>query len=221
MTAKLFDLLPDFGSPKPTDAQRPRQRDRQRADVSERADPPGLDDDLFASAPSVDIEAVRAEAFRKGRLEAFEESAALHQADLDLERQRHREALEEMRTRYEQDYATVIASRFDAMANGLSEVIGAQVGDVLAPFLDARIQRAVVTELAEAIKASMNDDETAAISVTGPAGLHDGLKAHFNERNVTFSFAETDELDLTVEFDGTLFTTRLGEWSEALKEALA
>jgi hypothetical protein len=220
MTAKLFDLLPDFGASRPVDADPGRSRDRRAQPEGAPSAPAGFGDDLFAE-PAIDIEAIRAEAFRKGRLEAFEESAALHQADLDIERQRHREALEDVRARYEQDYATVIASRFDQLAHALSEVIGAQVGEVLAPFLDARIQRTVVAELAEAIKASMNDNETAAVSVTGPPGLHEGLKAHFNERNVSFSFVETDELDLTVEFDGTLFTTRLGEWSEALKEALA
>jgi hypothetical protein len=214
MTASLTDRLRDFGLASLQGGHRPDMERRRQSSINVV-----LDDDDDLDAP--DVEAIAEDAFRRGRLEAFAESAALHAADLESERTRHREALEALRQQYEQDFATTLATRFDQLPTQLSAIIGAQVAATIAPFMSAAVADRIVAALAQAISDSMIEGETAEIAVCGPKGLFARLASHFEGQDVAFSFDEADELDLTIDFNGTVFATRLGEWSEALKEALA
>lgn len=219
--ASISDYLRDFGAP-------------------ERAVPFSVDfpigrgglggfggDDLetaIGEDDTVDLEALEAEAYQRGRRDAEAEAAADHAELLEAERTRHSEEIEAMRVRYEEKLAEEMAGRFHDLATGLAATIGGQVAATLAPFLDEAVRERTVSRLAAAIEQSLTDDETAEISVSGSPVLYEALARHFEERTegaVRFHFTPSDEADLTVAFDDTVFTTRLAEWCEALKEALA
>lgn len=168
-----------------------------------------------------DFDAELTAAFQRGEQAAAARSEAALSDALEAERAKHRQEMDSIRTAYEQDYATTIATKLDGIAGDLSETIGEQVSDVLAPFLDSIIRRRVVDELARAIQAAIANGPEANVSVSGPKGLQEQLALHFEDAGVAFAFEESDDMDIIVNFDGTVFATRLADWSEALKEAVA
>ena len=211
----IADYLRDFGTPGDV-----RAAPVARLRVLDRV-APEQPADIAAEVSPADFEAQLADAFRRGREAEAREAQEREAAALEAERARHREELDGLRTAYEQDYATSIATRFDRLADGLSASIGQQVGETLAPFIDSAVRGRVVDELVRAIRAALAEGEEAEVKVTGPAGLFEQLSLHFGASNVRFRFEESDEMDVTVDLDGTVFATRLSEWSEALKEAIA
>jgi hypothetical protein len=133
----------------------------------------------------------------------------------------HREEMAELRTQLEQELSTVIASRFDRLSQMLVDVIGTQVAEILAPCLSDSMAQTMIDALAEEITKGLRDNAVAEITVSGPMGLYERLKERFDAAEIVFSFEETDDLDLTVNFNETVFSTRLTEWRDAVREALA
>lgn len=219
--ASISDYLRDFGAPEravPFSADFPIGRSGLAEFGADDLDGVIQEDD------AVDIDALEAEAYQRGRSEAESEAAEEQVTLLEAERARHAEEIEAMRLRYEERLAEEMATRFRDLAAGLAASIGGQVAATLAPFLDEAVRERTVARLAAAIEQSLTDDETAEISVSGSPTLYEALARHFEQQKeggVRFHFTPSDEADLTVAFDDTVFTTRLAEWSEALKEALA
>lgn len=213
LMVSIADYLRDFGAP---DEVRGVHATRLRP-----VEPQPVSIDIAPAVPDRDFEAELTAAFARGEQAATARAEAELAAALEAERARHREEMDSVRTSYEQDYATMIASKLDGIAGNLSDTIGEQVGDVLAPFLDSIIRRRVVDELARAIQAAIANGPEASVSVSGPKGLQEQLARHFDDAGVAFAFEESDDMDIIVNFDGTVFATRLADWSEALKEAVA
>ncbi|MDA4847530.1 hypothetical protein [Hoeflea poritis] len=174
---------------------------------------------LPVAAP-VDLEAEVAEAMERGRAEGAEAAEARLTEAFEEERGRHRDEINELRTRYEQDFSTVVASRYDALCDELVETVGAQVTRILAPVFEQSLSEQMVTSLAEAIRQTMKDRSATVMTITGPASVFDNLKNALGDDAAQLEFIESDEFDLTVRIDDAVLCTRLSEWAGRLREVL-
>ncbi|MCR9137900.1 MAG: hypothetical protein NXI27_18020 [Alphaproteobacteria bacterium] len=196
------------------------------ADLAPDSDPlpslaPEPVEPVIPEEPAIDIEAERSAAFERGSKEAADLLAATHEAEMEAERSRHLEEINEMRTRFEQDISTTIAERFDQLAGELSEQIGAQVARVIAPFLEQALSEQMIAQLAEALAPVLSDREGMHITVSGSQSMFDSLQAVLGDKAAQLDFVEADIFDLTVKLEDTVLSTRLTEWADTLREILA
>lgn len=171
--------------------------------------------------PAFDIEAERTAAFERGSREAADLLTATHQAELEAERSRHLEEVNELRMQFEQDFSTTLAARFDQLASELSESIGEQVARVVAPFLERALSEQMIGQLAAAIAEVLADQEGIRISVSGSPSMFDSLKTALGDRAAQLEFTEGEAFDLTARLDDTVMSTRLSEWADTLREVLS
>lgn len=187
--------------------------------------PPMLEPDPVVAAlpeePAVDIEAERAAAFEEGSRQASEMLTATHQAELEAERSRHLDEINEMRTRFEQDVSTTLAARFDQLAEELSESIGEQVARVVAPFLERSLSEQMIEQLALAIAQVLADQDGVRIAVSGSPSMFEALKTALGDRAAQLDYTEADSFDLTVQLEDTVLSTRLSQWADTLREILS
>ena len=171
-------------------------------------------------AAAVDVEAERAEAMERGRLEGAQAAEIRLNEAFEEERGRHRDEINELRTRYEQDLTTVVATRYDALCDELVEALGAQVTRILAPLFEQSLSEQMVASLATAIRQTLKDRTATVMTVTGPASIFENLKTALGEDAAQLEFVESDEFDLTVRVDDAVLCTRLSEWADRLREVL-
>ncbi|WP_136659709.1 hypothetical protein [Nitratireductor sp. XY-223] len=171
-------------------------------------------------AAAVDVEAERAEAMERGRLEGAQAAEIRLNEAFEEERGRHRDEINELRTRYEQDLTTVVATRYDALCDELVEALGAQVTRILAPLFEQSLSEQMVASLAAAIRQTLKDRTATVMTVTGPASIFENLKTALGEDAAQLEFVESDEFDLTVRVDDAVLCTRLSEWADRLREVL-
>jgi hypothetical protein len=173
------------------------------------------------SEPEFDIEAERSAALELGKQQAAETLAAEHQTELEAERSRHLEEINEMRTRFEQDFSTTLAARFDQLAIEMSETIGEQVARIVAPFLEQALSERMVAQLGTAIAGSLADGEATRIAVSGSPSMFEALSTALGDKAAQLDFSESETFDLTVRLDDTVLSTRLSEWASTLREVLS
>ncbi|MEQ1954266.1 hypothetical protein [Mesorhizobium sp. CN2-181] len=201
---RLIDALPDFGEPARPDV-------RAGASVAAPIQPP----------PQVNVaEIVRAEVERAEQAMMMRLTVE-HEAALLAERQRHDETVEALAQRLGGEAGTAVATRFAE----LERDVGAHVSDVVARLLGGvlsdNLQKRSLASLARSIEAAIHDTEAVRIDVRGPQSLFAGLSAVLADRAANLHHVETEGFDLSVTLDGTVFETRLSEWSAILSEILA
>ena len=216
MAAAIERYLKDFGQSDPfvlapaVEAANPLALDLVEA-VAENA-PPAM--------PEVDIEAERAAAYQRGQQEAADTLALAHATELEEERVRHLEELNELRTRFEQDFSTTLAARFDQLAGDLIDTVGDHVARIVAPILEQALTDRMVAELSGAISATLTDQEGIRIAVSGSPTMHEAIAEALGERAQQLDFTPADSFDVTVRIDETVLATRLSEWAVSLREVL-
>lgn len=171
--------------------------------------------------PAIDIEAERAAAFEEGSRQAADMLSATHQAELEAERSRHLEEINEMRTRFEQDFSTTLAARFDQLTTELSESIGEQVARIVAPFLERSLSEQMIEQLAAAISQVLADQDGVRVAVSGSPSMFEALKTALGDRAAQLDYTEADSFDLTVQLEDTVLSTRLSQWADTLREILS
>ncbi len=217
MAVAIERYLKDFGRPEPCIPP---------VEAVPEPDPlPVLEQNPVAPAvpeePAFDIEAERAAAFERGSREATELMAATHQAELEAERSRHLEEINEMRTRFELEVSTTLAARLHELAGELSETIGEQVARVVAPFLEQTLAERMVAQLAAAIAEVLADWDGIRVAVSGSPSMFEALQTALGERAAQLDFTEAEAFDLTVRLEDTILSTRLSEWADTLREVLS
>lgn len=167
---------------------------------------------------AVDPQALIDDAYRRGREAAYEETRAMHAAALQAERERHAAEIAEVRRFYEEKQAGEIADAISELRRDLARVVSEDVGAVLIPFLDDELRERAMDRLSSLLAEAVADGEIGTVRVRGPRELYEALQARVGESDLHSRYTESEEIDLAVEIDGTLFATRLGDWRDALKE---
>lgn len=201
----LFDALPDFGDRPAPAAAMPARRIEQ-APVS----PPVLD-----TAEIVRAEVARAEAALEARL------ALAHEAELEAMRKEHAATVETLMHRFGEDAASAISARMGEMERTLADETQQTVARILGSVLSDELARRSVQSLAVTIRAALGDGETGRLRVHAPQSLLEALRIALGGRAGRVDYAESAGFDLTLSIDGSLYETRLAEWSTTLAEILS
>ncbi|MEQ8448956.1 MAG: hypothetical protein RIB97_04645 [Nitratireductor sp.] len=212
----LADMLVDFGKrddPAPFEASMP---DFDLPLVMRPAAPePDMPDIDALVAEAVDDAVRKAVADTTARLQAD------HAAALEAERDRHAAEVAALQAGIGEQLGTAIRDRFEAAEKRLLDLTAEVVSRVLGPVLAEDLQHRSVARLAEIISAAIRDTETAKIRVHGPMSLYQALETALGDQAALLEFTESNGLDLSVDLDGSVYETRLSEWSVSAAKVLA
>ena len=167
-----------------------------------------------------DIDRQIAAAVAKAEEETTERVSILYEGTLQAEREKHAAEVAELRTALGAEASARVAEQLDELESRLASLATSSAARILATFLGDEMQRRSLERLASLIRQAVNDRDTVRIEVRGPQHLFEPLMQALGERAVGIEFVESDGLDLSVNVDGSLFETRLGEWSTAIEEAM-
>lgn len=214
MNAMLTKYLKDFSAPPSTALV-------ETGILSSLADSPLADMDFLSEPePAIDLEAERKQAFDEGYDKArseLEEHFAGQLAALIGEHDEQSRAVED---RHETEVMRVIHARFFDMTVAISQSVADQTLQALLPVIDADVARRSVTALADAVRKAMTEEKAADVLVRGPLRLYEMLKPRFDERGITCRHVEAETVDILVEINETVLTTRLGVWAQSLAEVM-
>lgn len=214
MNAMLTKYLKDFSVPESTALVEPDL-------LSSLADT-GFGDLNFASepTPTIDIEAERKQAFEEGFAQARQEVEEKFAGDLAAMVEDHAREIRELEERHEAEVMRVIHARFFDMTVAISQSVADQTLQALLPIIDADVARRSVVALADAVRKAMTEERAADVLVRGPTRLYDMLKPKLDERGIACRHVEAETIDILVEINETVLTTRLSVWAQSLAEVM-
>jgi hypothetical protein len=163
----------------------------------------------------VAVEVARAEAALLERLEK------LHAEALEQERALREEAVQETQRQLGEEFAALIAGRFDAMRQSLSDGIADTVASILAPILSDDLHRRMIEALKTEIAALVDGPDGVRLRVSGPQSMYQSLAAALGPLADRLDFTESDTTDLVVAQGEGVVETRLGDWGSTLSQALS
>ena len=122
--------------------------------------------------------------------------------------------------RHESEVMRVIHARFFDMTVAISQSVADQTLQALLPIIDADVARRSVTALADAVRKALTEEKAADVLVRGPMRLYEMLKPKFDERGIACRHVEAETVDILVEINETVLTTRLAVWAQSLAEVM-
>ncbi|MGE3305474.1 MAG: hypothetical protein AB7I52_05845 [Rhizobiaceae bacterium] len=204
----LSDFLQDFG--------------RRPLSHAEAPPPPvELAPVAFGPTPEEELQQKIAEAVAAAEAALTERLSRVYEDTLQAERDNHAAEVAELRTVLGTDAGALIAARLGDVEAGLVELTTATAARILGAFAGAEMQKKTIERLAGLIRDSVRDREIVRIEVRGPRSLFEPLEAALGDKAASIDFVEDSGFDLAVAIDGSLFETRLGEWSTSFEEAFA
>jgi hypothetical protein len=202
----LSDFLQDFG-------RRPGQA-AAKPPVEERKPVPAP---TFATQEEVEQKVSAAVA--RAEEATTERVSRIYEDTLQAERDQHSAEVSALRTTLGTEAGARIAARLDEIEGRLTALAAASVARILSSFLDDEMQRRSIDRLVAMIRETLADREAVRIQVSGPQFLFEPLARALGDRAGGVEFVEAAGFDLSVNVDGSLFETRLGEWAAAIEEA--
>lgn len=214
MNAMLTKYLKDFSVPESTALV-------ETNILSSLAGSP-LDDIGFLPEPEpvIDLEAERAAAREEGRAEAIAECEERFSGELAAIAEEHSEEIRALSERHESEIMSVIHARFFDMTLAISQSVADQALQVLLPVLDADVARRSIAALAGAVEAAFAEEKAAEALVRGPARLFELLRPRLDASGVPCRHIEAETVDIYVEINETVLTTRLSVWAQSLAEVM-
>jgi hypothetical protein len=195
MNAMLTKYLKDFSVPETT-ALVGTTMLSSLADSSPLGD---LGDMNFLSEPEpqIDLEAERKEAFDEGYAKARAELEEHFAGQLVTIAEDHQHEVVAQEERHDSEVMRVIHARFFDMTVAISQSVADQTLQALLPIIDADVARRSVTALADAVRKAMTEEKAADVLVRGP-----------------------ETIDILVEINESVLTTRLSVWAQSLAEVM-
>ncbi|SOE18183.1 hypothetical protein SAMN05877838_3101 [Hoeflea halophila] len=179
-----------------------------------------VEDEKPAALPNIDIESIRAEARAEGdaiaRAELTRKFEAEHLAIENL----HAAEMQALREELEISAAKTIPAAIEARSAEIAEVLAADVEAVLTPLIDEAVRKRILAGLAEEVRRALALDNAGQIRISGPEALADTLCEQLGAGADGLTVEKTEDFDIEIEIDRTLFASRLVDWSKALAEVL-
>jgi hypothetical protein len=216
MNAMLTKYLKDFSVPETTALV-------ETSILSSLADSTLDDMDFLSQAepePQIDLEAERKEAFDEGYAKARAELEEHFAGQLATIAEDHQHEVVAQEERHDSEVMRVIHARFFDMTVAISQSVADQTLQALLPVIDADVARRSVTALADAVRKAMTEEKAADVLVRGPMRLYEMLKPKFDERGIACRHVEAETIDILVEINETVLTTRLSVWAQSLAEVM-
>jgi hypothetical protein len=175
---------------------------------------------LSEPEPEIDLEAERQQAFDEGYDKARLELEEHFAGQLAAIANDHDQEIRAMEERHDTEVMRVIHARFFDMTVAISQSVADQTLQALLPIIDADVARRSVVALADAVRKAMTEEKAADVLVRGPMRLYEMLKPKFDERGIACRHVEAETVDILVEINETVLTTRLGVWAQSLAEVM-
>jgi hypothetical protein len=170
--------------------------------------------------PQIDLEAERKQAFDEGYARARAELEEHFVGQLATIAEEHQQEAVALQERHDSEVMRVIHARFFDMTVAISQSVADQTLQALLPIIDADVARRSVTALADAVRKAMTEEKAADVLVRGPMRLYEMLKPKFDERGIACRHVEAETIDILVEINETVLTTRLSVWAQSLAEVM-
>lgn len=178
------------------------------------------DDVKLAALPDLNLDSIRAEARAEGEASAKAELERQFEAEHLAIESLHAAELQALRAELEASAAQTIPAAIEARSAAIADLIATDVEAVLAPLVNAAIRKRILSGLSDEIRKILALETSNQIRVSGPEGLVAALRDHIGGDVERMTVQETDGFDIEVEFNRTLFASRLADWSKALAEVL-
>jgi hypothetical protein len=206
----LADFLPDF-------AARPRAAAVMPSIAPSRVDLPKLQP--LPEPP--DVDALIAEAVGRAEADLATRLAAMYDERTAEDRERHEAELAALRATLAVEFGARIAAELAELEKRAVEAATSVTARILGQIVNDEVSVRAVAALARSIRDAIADSDTIRISVRGPQSLFMPLAAAMGDQARHLEFVEAEGYDLHVALDGTLFETRVAEWSAALAGAIS
>ena len=214
MNAMLTKYLKDFSVPQSTATVEPDL-------LSSLANAPLSEMPFLAEPePEVDIEEERRQAFQEGQEQARRECEERFSGELAAIAEEHANEIRALEERQETEVMRVIHARFFDMTVAISQSVADQTLQALLPIIDADVARRSVTALADAVRKALTEEKAADVLVRGPTRLYEMLRPKLDERGIACRHVEAETIDILVEVNETVLTTRLSVWAQSLAEVM-
>lgn len=212
-TLALADVLEDFG------CRRSAVPDALPFTFRDVPEVPDITPEPAATGPDLD-ELIRIEV-EKAEQALSERLAAEREAALADERQRHAADIEALERRFGELMGSALASEMEAMRSAVTTLVTGVTARILGPVLTADMHARSIAQLAETVKAALEDTEATRVRVGGSPVLFEALQRAAGDTATHFDFTESSSPDLIVRIDDRLFETRFAEWSATMEKILS
>ena len=181
----------------------------------------------MATAPSeaADARALadreREAAYLRGTADGEARAAATHERLLEQERAAAEARLRAEQTRWAAEEGARLAQSLSGAIEALAERLADQAGRLLEPFVEARILARALAELRQALGQLLAGGEGAGVRVCGPADLLAALREGAGASAAAVEFVEAEGIDVRIVAADSIIESRLAEWMERLREAVA
>ena len=177
-------------------------------------------DDKLAALPDQNVESIRAEARAEGEASAKAELERQFEAEHLAIETLHAAELHALRAELEASAAQTIPAAIEVRSAAIADLIASDVEAVLAPLLSEAIRKRILSGLSDEVRKILALENSKQIRVSGPEDLVAAFRDLLGDDAERLSIQVTDDFDMEIEVNRTLFASRLADWSKALAEVL-
>lgn len=211
MTAMaISDFLPDFGKPawRANDAASPFAPEKE-AVARESAQ------------PVTDLDAMISNEVERIETQITERLTAQYDEMLRVERENHAEEVERLQAELGAQAAAKITESMAELETQVTELATSVAARILNGLISDDIRHRSLEALADLIRGAVRGSGGVKVVVHGPLPLFERLSTLLEKHVQNVEHVEAPGFDLVVDIDGSLFETRLAEWSATFSEALS
>lgn len=169
---------------------------------------------------AVDVEAELRATLGAEHEAAMAELAGRHAEELAAAAESHAKELAEVKELYEKELVALMAQRIAEMTDVVSRAVTDAAAEAFTPFLIEAVAREAVADLAEALKAAIDEGDAGRIRMRGPETAFRRLADLMGDKADLLDFEESAELDLTAEMGTSVLVTRLSAFAAGLEKAM-
>lgn len=163
-----------------------------------------------------DVEALIADAHRRGCEETQAQAQAEREAALAEARREAEEALAAERARWVEEEGAALAAKIGEGFSQLETLLSEKVARVLRPFLREAVREQAVDALCETLRRLLHSRPSATLEMAGPEDLLDAVMRRLAGHEGKIAIKVTGERDIRVVCDETTIETQIALWARSL-----
>ena len=210
MSASIARYLKDFSVPEPVVTAASA---RFSEDFGEQL--AQLDFLNTPTEPARDIEQELAASFEEGRSAATLELQDIHLAERAAADELHQNEIMALKDQFFTELGEKIEANCRVIRSEIAERLTNQVTQALIPVLTEKLAKLAATELADKVISLFNQPGGISLVVHGPTHLFEIFNERMSIAGFDLHHIESDDIDLTVEFDDSVMVTRIAAWVDA------
>ena len=143
---------------------------------------------------------------------------ALAARDLELEEANSRHQIEVSQA-LGQSHAALSKILHDGLAaieGRMTDKLSSEIAAIMEPFVDAEIRGRVLDEFCSMLNKCLTNGDLSRVTVQGPSELISAVRLTYPDKIAQFNFIESGNLELSMEVDTKLISTRFEHWSKLL-----